>query len=61
MEESFLVGLSTSLSDPAKSEMPKSTQLTRSDDPYFCIIHKFFIALLARQVYLYAPLQLVTC
>ena len=39
--------------------MRKFTQLVSSDDSHFYFIHKFSFALLAQQVYLKAPLQLV--
>ena len=59
VEESFLVHLSSTYQDPADSEMCKFTQLDKSSDNYFSIIHKFSVALLARQVHLDALLQLV--
>ena len=40
--------LSTAYLDPDESEIYKFTQLPRSTDPYFHIIHKFSIALFAR-------------
>ena len=45
--------------DPEDSEMRKFIHLARSVDPHFHIIPKLSVALLARQVYPDAPLQLV--
>ena len=56
---SFLVHLSADKFDPENSEMRKFTQLARSANPYFCIIHKLCGALLDRQIHQDAPLQLV--
>ena len=59
MEDSFLVRPSVVYFNPDDSEILKFTQLARSADPYFCIIHKFSVALLARQIHLDTTLLLV--
>ena len=59
VEESFLVCFSAVYFDPADFEICKFTQLARCADPYFYIIHKLSVALLARQVHPNALLQLV--
>ena len=57
VEEPFLVRLSAAYFDLADSEMHKITQFDGSTGSHFHIIHKFSVALLARQVHLNAPLQ----
>ena len=57
VEEPFLVRLSAAYFDLADSEMHKITQFYGSTGSHFHIIHKFSVALLARQVHLDAPLQ----
>ena len=48
VEKHVLVRLPKAYLDPLNSEMRNSTQLYRSDDHHFHIIHKFSVALLAR-------------
>ena len=63
MEESFLVRLSATYIDPEDSYMREFTQLSRTANPHFHIVHKLSVALLARQVHpdavSHPPLQLI--
>ena len=59
VERSFLVRLFAVISTLKTLEMHVFAQLDRSEDLFFCIIHKFSVALLAPQVHQDAPLQLV--
>ena len=59
VQKSFLVRLSAAYFDPADSEIHKFTQLARTANPHFFIIHKFSVALLVQQVNLEVSLQLI--
>ena len=59
VDKSFLMHLLAANHNPEDPKIYKFAQLGISDDPHFHIIHKFSVALLARQVHLEAPMQLV--
>ena len=57
--ETLMVRLSVAYFDPLGSKTGRFTQMDRFSDRHFFIIHKFSVAMLARQVHLDIHLQLI--